>query len=275
MSELRALYTSLFRCAVGMIRFGAYMQMGRNLVTSTMHPGVEFYEGWANEQLSDPFRDITLQWKAVHLANLFRRGCPDYSVDTICEVGGAEGTVIATVGQLLKANKMHCYDLSAKFCKVGSTKYPWIRFLNAAFDGEGDCYDIIILSDITEHVDDDMALLCDVSKRSRFVLLKMPIEECVATAEWAFWLRGKAKPLELKYGRTHYNGHLRGYSRDSAINAVNHYFDVLASYDTDISFYYQASTRFNFLRKILGLTPLVWLFGGSLFVLGKSKVWQN
>jgi hypothetical protein len=62
-----------------------------------------FYGAWAGRQLEDPLRGIELQWKAVHLASLFRRNLPHERPVSICEVGGAEGTVVSVVGGLLGA----------------------------------------------------------------------------------------------------------------------------------------------------------------------------
>jgi hypothetical protein len=127
-----------------------------------------FYAAWAEKQLRDPLREIVLRWKAVHLANLFRRRYPDERPGTICEIGGAKGTVLFSVGELLGAGDLYNYEPGRELREAGRAKYPGMHFLPTTFNGGGDPYDIVILSDILEHVEDDAALLSDAGARCRF-----------------------------------------------------------------------------------------------------------
>jgi len=232
------------------------------------HPGQEFYEDWASQQLSNPERDIVLEWKAIHLANLFRSNFPRIQINSVCEVGGAEGTVIASVGRLLGANNLDCYELSDEFCRIRSMRHSNVSFVNGNFEVCQSDYDIGILSDITEHVEDDDYLLKNVCTRCRYVLLKMPIEVCIAGSQWRYRLQGKLKPRNMLFGKDHYNGHLRGYTVKSALVLVERHFKIIDYYLLDPSFYYHGGKRFNWLRRWVGIKPLIWLVGGSLFVLG-------
>lgn len=232
------------------------------------HTDQEFYEGWASQQLTNPTRDIVLEWKAIHLANLFRSNLPHTEINSVCEVGGAEGTVIVSMGRLLGAKHLDCYELSEEFCHIGSMRHNNVTFVNGKFEGCQSDYDLGILSDITEHVEDDDDLLENVRSKCKYVLLKMPIELCVAGSEWRYRLQGKVKPRNMLFGKEHYNGHLRGYTVKSALALVERHFRVIDYYLVDPSFYYRGGKRFNWLRSWSGLKPLTWLVGGSLFVLG-------
>ena len=230
-----------------------------------------FYDSWAIEKLKDPTRDLVLRWKALHLANLYIRQFPNSRPQSICEVGGAEGTVLATVGEILFAPRLDCFEPSVEFCKAGQDRYPQIKFHQCEFDQSSPEYDMVILSDITEHVPDERDLLKTVAAKARCVVLKMPIEVCLANSSFRYWLQGRDKPHQLVFGKGHENGHLRGYSVRLALQTVTQYFKVLNWYGLDPSFYFPGSTRVQALRSLLGVTPMMWIFGGSLFVLGVRR----
>jgi hypothetical protein len=230
-----------------------------------------FYGEWARKQLEDPLREIVLQWKAVHLAGLFRINFPREHPGSICEIGGAEGIVLSVVGGLLGARDQYNYEPSREFCDAGRTRYPGMRFLNRLFAGDGERYDVVILSDILEHVEDEDALLADAGARCRFVLIKMPIERSFSVSPLGYLLRGQTKPPEMVFGPRHYNAHLRGYTVRSAVSIVRRHLEVIEWYAVDHSFSYRGSARFALLRKWIGLGPLMSIFGGSLFILARGK----
>jgi hypothetical protein len=230
----------------------------------------QFYGAWARRQLEDRPREIELRWKAIHLACLFRRNLPHERPVSICEVGGAEGIVLSEVGGLLGARDLFNYEPGREFCNAGRARYPGIRFLNTVFGGDAR-YDVVILSDILEHVEDQGALLDDAGARCRFTLIKMPIERSLSVSPLGYLLRGKAKPPEMSFGPAHYNGHLRGYTVRSALSVVRSRLEVVDWYAIDHSFYYRGSARFALLRRWIGLTPLMRIFGGSLFLLARGR----
>ena len=228
-----------------------------------------FYGAWADKQLRDPIRQIVLQWKAVHLANLFRRCLPDEHPRTLCEIGGAEGTVLSSLGGLLGAQELYNYEPGRVFCDAGRAKYPGIHFLNGVFSGNGP-YDIVILSDILEHVEDEGSLLADAGARCRFALIKMPIEKSISLSPLGYLLRGTTRPPHMVPGHDHYNGHLRCYTVAGALSTVRRHLEIIDWYGVDHSFYYRGSALFAFFRRWMGVGPVMRLFGGSLFILARG-----
>jgi hypothetical protein len=229
-----------------------------------------FYAAWAEKQLHDPLREIVLHWKAVHLASLFRRRFPEERPHTICEIGGAEGTVLFSVGGFLDARDLHNYEPVPRLREAGRAKYPGMHFPAGTFNGGSDPYDIVILSDILEHVEDDAALLADASARCRFALIKMPIERSISVSPFGYFLRGTRRPAHMVPGHGHYNGHLRCYKTAQALSTVRKSMEVIDWYALDHSFYYRGSARFAFFRRWMGMSPLLRIFGGSLFILARG-----
>lgn len=237
----------------------------------------EFYDNWATKQLQDSDREVTLKWKAVNMANLIFRQLNNEEINYICEIGGAEGIVINTLGDLVKAKVKKNYELSEEFCKIGEYLYPDVEFINAEFgekDGNGNknssIYDMVVLSDITEHVIDDSSFLAEVGAACKYVVLKMPIEKCLISHSWAFLLMGRKVPIDRQFGFKHYNGHLRGYTIKSALNTVSASFDVLDYQVSDVTYFYP-SKRASFIKKLMGERITTYIFGGALFVLAKAK----
>jgi hypothetical protein len=231
----------------------------------------QFYTAWSKKQLDDPLRETVLHWKGIHLANLFKTNLPHEQVDSICEIGGAEGTVLAVVGGLLRARARYNYEPSDLFCQAGQRKYPSIQFMNRPFTRDSGRYDVIILSDILEHVQDEEALLVAVAGQCRYVLIKMPIERSISVSSLAYILRGKIKPPEMIFGPKHYNAHLRGYTMRTALALIRRHFDVMEWYAVDPSFYYRGSARFVVLRRWMGLSALIRVFGGTVYILARGK----
>ena len=234
------------------------------------HPGKDFYETWASRELNNPRRNAVLKWKAVNMANLILRTLGDTPVRNVCEIGGAEGIVLNTIGHSIGTDDLVNYELSSVFCEAGKLKYPDIRFVNAEFGPDGVPYDLVVLSDIIEHVENDDTFLEMVSKRCRFAILKIPIEKCVTEADLFYKLRGRSKPKQFHYGPVHINGHLRGYTLKQAQSVIAKHFEIVDSQESDVLYFYGTSKRF-WIRRWLGVKSTIWLFGGALFVLGQSR----
>lgn len=89
-------------------------------------------------------------------------------------------------------------------------RYPEINFYASNFESFFDkCskYDLTILSDIVEHVEDDLLLLKKTAKVSKYILLNLPLEKC-------------EEYENRKYGPKDHEGHLRAYSYEDAEKLV-------------------------------------------------------
>jgi predicted ATPase len=131
-------------------------------------------------------------------------------------------------------------------------------------------YDIVILSDIIEHVENESEFLENVSFNCKYALLKIPIEECLTNKDWYYKLRGKTKTEAHHYGAHHYNGHLRGYTIRSALKSVSRYFFILDTQVSDVVYFYSSASQKK-IRPRVGSLITTWLLGGALFILAESK----
>jgi phospholipid N-methyltransferase len=237
-------------------------------------PG-EFYNDWSIWQLANSDRTRILKWKAANLANLFLRSIKDSTIKSICEIGGAEGIVLDSIGHLLNAKELINFDISTAFCHSGAEKFPHITFLNQEFPNpDREYYDLIVCSDVIEHIDDDSIFLETVSQNCRYSLLKIPIEKCLINSKLWYRLLGQKKPVKFEYGPQHYNGHLRGYSIHEAIKVAQRDFVILDKQVSDVVHFY-GGKRQNWISKYLGEYISTWLFGGAMFLLGESRHFKS
>ena len=231
-----------------------------------------FYDTWAEKELKNTSRNNILKWKAVNLVNIYLRTNINMQQNSICEIGGAEGIVLNTIADLLNIDNRFVFDISYNFCHYGRSIYPKTIFINNIFYEKVDTYfDIIVLSDIIEHVKGDEELLRIVSEKCKYILIKIPIEKCIMNNRFYYFIRhGKKLPVNLRYGITHKNGHLRGYNISDAKKLVSKYFYILDEQKSDVLYFYGSKSHIM-IRNILGIRIAIFLFGGAFFILGKSK----
>jgi 2-polyprenyl-3-methyl-5-hydroxy-6-metoxy-1,4-benzoquinol methylase len=170
------------------------------------------YDSWAIKQLQNNYdqRQSLLEWKAGRLADLV----PDHIHFTnALEIGIGEGIVLNKLGELLQIDKCLGVDISQVFLSFGKMRYADITFirnngLNLPFSDRS--IDLIILSDIIEHIRDLDSFFKEVQRVGKYVLLKTPLERYL-------WRKMVSAPLgrSFQVGSRHPDGHLHEFSKSS------------------------------------------------------------
>ena len=135
------------------------------------------YESWANTQIRDEERKSTLLQKAEQLAGLVP---PNVHFEKALEVGCAEGIVINRFRELLNIEKCYGVDISSTFLYTGRATYPEIEFIQISglrFPFPDKTMDLIVLSDIIEHVNNLDLFMKEVKRVGKMVLLKVPLDK--------------------------------------------------------------------------------------------------
>lgn len=228
----------------------------------------DFYNNWAKQEIEDRERECKLKWKATNLLNLLLRNGKT-SFKSVCEIGGAEGIVLDTITSVINSDVYVNYEISDLFCEIGKRKYKNIKYINQDFLEKPEYYDLVILSDITEHIEDDKLFLSVISKYCKFLVIKIPIEKSFFSTKFYQTIRFKKIPEELKYGKNHINGHLRGYTIRHAIHYVSKYYNIIDKEISDVSFF-NPSKKKKILKQIFGKMFFVFLYGGAFFAFGES-----
>lgn len=233
------------------------------------------YERYASRLLDGGRRQEVLSWKADVLSAIVPAG---YAFDSALEIGCAEGIVLARLGELLHIKRCVGLDVSETFLSYGRSLYPHIDFRltrSKTLPFPDQSIDLIILSDIIEHVQDVSLFLQEVRRVGRYILVKLPMEQ-----HW--WRKYISLPLGRapRTGRHHPDGHLHIFTRRSFLNVIQSMgFGVI----TNSVRYYFNNFPYTFPNRLVkirwtldrflkthfpGWAHLV--FGGMLFVFART-----
>ena len=162
-----------------------------------------YYDDWVRPD-SPGYKKILLEdleWKLPHLQEIIPF---NYSARTVVEIGCSIGHIIGN----LKINgtnefERFGFDVNSKHIEFGRKLYPYVKFYDhSAFDGEKR-FDLLILCDILEHIQNDLEFLKSCRAMTDCLLVNIPLEKCFM-----------ARHREL--GPETCDGHLRVYNLNSA-----------------------------------------------------------
>lgn len=140
-------------------------------------------------------------WKAEKILRMIRGN--NINPGTICEVGCGAGEILRLLQKKMPADCVFIgYDVSSqaiKLCeKRGNNR---LSFKNADFTlVHNETYDLMLLIDVVEHVEDYFHLLRHVRSKSRYTLLRVPLDMSVQKVLRAHPLMHERK----KVGHIHY-----------------------------------------------------------------------
>jgi SAM-dependent methyltransferase len=142
------------------------------------------------------------EWKIPSLESV----APSREFSSIAEVGCFTGDVIGNIFAEVNVSRIG-FDVQRDAIGEAARRYPQCTFLAEDFFHSSERFDVIILSDIVEHIEDDAGLLRTALTRAQVVLMNLPLEK-----KWSTIFR--------KYGPDDSSGHLRSYSRKSALSLL-------------------------------------------------------
>ena len=184
------------------------------------------YFAFRNDERKREEYKVTVDWKARKLCSLVFDGLVFRNV---LEIGCALGVLLNNLGGRLNIKTRAGIDISTENIKLAKDLFPGCTFIAGTIDDyrkvisgidQDFRFDLVVLSDIIEHLPDDLDFLKKVSKISSHVLLNLPLEKC-------FINRNR------NYGETDPSGHLRSYNKQMAVQLINQAgFEITNSYNT-------------------------------------------
>ena len=128
----------------------------------------DLYGGW---------RELCGEGKADHVAALVRRlGRPPA---TVVEVGCGDGVLLTLLARRGVGQRRHGFEISERAVAIAAGR-PEIeqvaRFDGAALPVPDGAYDLGLLSHVLEHVPEPAALLTEVARACRAVVIEVPLE---------------------------------------------------------------------------------------------------
>jgi ubiquinone/menaquinone biosynthesis C-methylase UbiE len=151
-------------------------------------------------------------WKARHILYIMKRN--SISPRTICEVGCGVGEILR---QLQSSMSPECefdgFEISpqahSQCLKKANNK---LRFHLGDFFKTKTHFDLILLIDLIEHLEDYYGFLKKIRPRSDYKILHIPLELCV---------HSMLKPitLQIRYDNA---GHLHHFTKETALRSLEH-----------------------------------------------------
>jgi SAM-dependent methyltransferase len=225
------------------------------------------YDAFRNDPEKREDYNIAVDWKVRKLIQLIPE---DFVVTNILEVGCAFGVLLNMLADRIHITKRTGIDISGKNIETAKRLYPDCNFILGTLDDyvnvsanrmQNREHDLVVLSDIVEHIPDDLDFMKRVSETTSYVLLNLPLEKC-------FINRNR------QYGEKDPSGHLRSYNKDQAIRLIQMAgFEIVTSFTLSVSsdkqFYdmYKKNRTLRVRSKPLHLR-LFW----TLFYLAEDKM---
>jgi len=179
-----------------------------------------------------------LEWKLPNLVSVLPK-C--LQLRSVAEVGCFTGTLVAHFLPHQEELTRYGYDCNSKAITKGRNIHPNVTFFcEDILTSEIRQYDLVILSDIVEHIQDDVGFLRHLRKLTNNVLLNLPLEKSWST-------------IGRKYGMQDPSGHLRAYSLKDAVHLCSTSGFTISNYEIkwfcETEFYKEKKIGGNFLKK--------------------------
>lgn len=149
---------------------------------------------------------------------------------SVADVGGCYGfsaNAFSFHGQRVLNHSVPAdvYELAEQYTNVGQLLFPWLKFNNVDFSAVSlDVpYDVTLMFDVLEHLPDPGAMLAAAVGKSRFLLIKTPLE--VTEEKLARISAGLDKPMLS--GAAHKDGHLHFFTLNSFFELLNQHWEVI------------------------------------------------
>jgi len=155
-------------------------------------------------------------WKAAHLFSLLDSAALDEMRRhglTVAEIGCGYGGVLGNLCKLLEDQGIPCqatgYDIAPAALVELARRHPSIRPVQATLPAEGEFFDLGLMVDILEHLDDPATTLARAHQHFQWVLLHIPLDEN--------WLGRAKRPGHYYQYLREDRGHIHYYTKTSAL----------------------------------------------------------
>lgn len=148
-------------------------------------------------------RRLELEVQHFKIPNLLKVLPKEFSYTSIAEIGCGTGEIIGTFpGENI--NRRVGFDISPLNISCARQRFRNVEFHDLDFRSWNEKFDLLILSDILEHVPDSVGFLKDASKLARLLLINLPLEKCLLCSF-------------REYGPEDPSGHLTKFSMNDAL----------------------------------------------------------
>lgn len=211
------------------------------------------YELFRSDPQSRMEYSVIADWKIRNLLKLLPAG---FKAENVLEVGCAFGYILNNLSERLNISKRTGIDISGNNINAASSFYPLCGFFRGTLEEYTSKKplnsDLTILSDIVEHIPDDLQFLITVKSISSYILLNLPLEKSYVNRK-------------RKYGEQDPSGHLRSYDEEDAVKLIRESgleivksFTSIAFFDKEYRKIYR-KRRYARLKKKNPFKKIFWL----------------
>lgn len=184
------------------------------------------YAEFRNDPERREYYSVVVNWKVNNLVRLMPA---KLKPSNILEVGCAFGVLLNNMGDKLGVKNRTGIDIASTNIDVANSLYPDCTFFRGTLgeflrENGGQKFDLVVLSDIVEHIPEDEDFMREVGTVAEYALLNLPLEKSFTTRN-------------RQYGEQDPSGHLRSYDRKDAENLVTKAGFQIVSAFTDIAFF--------------------------------------
>lgn len=195
----------------------------------------------------------------------------EIEINSYADIGCGSGDIVKMLGAELKnkfssLNTLKGYDISPH---VKDLKDENVEFYCQDFAKSDDYIDLVSLNDVFEHISDPMMFLKQVGKRAKYIVMHIPLEDCLSVN-----LRN------LQKNKIKNPGHLIYLNINSALNLITFSGLKILEYQYSIASVKAPSNRKSILQKIgfpfkrilIKINPYIYsrVFGISIVVIAKG-----
>jgi SAM-dependent methyltransferase len=176
-------------------------------------PTVDFaalYDGhdeYAARRISGSYEQLRVlleatEFKIPNLVNLIPS--EQRELRSVLEIGCATGELIAHFPVVSGGRRVGC-DISSANILAATVRFPNVEFTSSDFFSMNEFFDAVILSDLLEHVEDDVGFLRHAATIAHYTLVNLPLEDNYLNRR-------------RNYGADDSSGHLRFYTIEEGLN---------------------------------------------------------
>jgi SAM-dependent methyltransferase len=175
-------------------------------------PNVSIYEDGTYLKLNPSLHVEESAWKVQQIARMIRRH--NLAPQTVCEVGCGAGEVLRLLQKELDLDcAFYGYEISPQaygLCLPRANNKLSFRLMDIKQEKESVVFDLLLVLDVIEHVEDYFSFLRDVKPHGRNVIIHFPLDLSVQTV---LRKNGLMKRRDL-YAHLHY------FTKDIAIQVL-------------------------------------------------------
>jgi SAM-dependent methyltransferase len=169
----------------------------------------ERYEDGAYAQANPGWHDEDGPWKAARIAALLLDN--GISGGRICDIGCGTGGVLAALQQRMPGMSTVGYELSPQAVELARERHPEVDVRNEDVFAAEERFDVAMLIDVFEHVEDYVGFLRRASTLANLLVLHVPLDMSVVNVWRDHRLMAKRRDV----------GHLHYFSEQTALATLD------------------------------------------------------